>query len=459
MTSTSLLWFRRDLRLGDHPALAAAADHNHRVLGVFVADDVPLDASGSPRRAVLARTLAALAQAMDGRLLIAHGRPRSVLPRLARAVDADVVHVSADYGPYGRRRDEQVQRALQDAGVEWVATGSPYAVAPGRVRKSNGERYAVFTPYFRGWTDHGWRKPARSGSGVDWVDPGEVDGIAAHDPQEYAGTVPAGMSLPEVGEQAALDGWRTFRDEALDDYDGDRDRPDRPGTSHMSVHLKWGSIHPRTLLADLAGRRSTGAASYRRELAWREFYADSVFHLPESVWTSVDPVIDRMAWDSGQPAEERFEAWRAGRTGYPFIDAGMRQLLAEGWMHNRLRMATASFLIKDLHLPWQRGAEHFLEHLVDGDYASNNHGWQWVAGSGAQAAPFFRIFNPLTQGEKFDPSGDFVRRYIPELRDVPGRKVHRPWELDGGVPAGYPEPIVDHADERAEALRRWQQRG
>jgi deoxyribodipyrimidine photo-lyase len=458
MTKTSVLWFRRDLRLQDHPALAAAAADGHRVLGVFLADDVPLTASGPPRRAFLAAALAALNATMGGNLLVVHGRPASVIPRIARSVEAAAVHVTGDYGPYGRRRDAAVADALADAGIAWVATGSPYAISPGRVRKGDGGRFAVFTPFFRAWTHHGWRGPADSGSGVDWIPPADVHGVTAHDPAEYGRAVPSGMTLPDAGEQAASAAWAAFLADRVDAYDGDRDRPDRPGTSRMSVHLKWGCVHPRTLLADLAGRGSAGAASYRRELAWREFYADTVFHLPASVWTSVDPVIQGMAWDSGATADARFEAWRAGRTGYPYIDAGLRQLLAEGWMHNRLRMATASFLIKDLHLPWQRGAEHFLEHLVDGDYASNNHGWQWVAGSGPQAAPFFRIFNPLTQGEKFDPSGDFVRTYVPELRDIPGRKVHRPWELAGGVPAGYPEPIVDHAEERAEALRRWEAR-
>jgi deoxyribodipyrimidine photo-lyase len=453
-----VLWFRRDLRLADHPALAAAAADGRRVLGVFVADDPLLAASGAPRRAFLAAALAALNESMDGRLLVAHGRPAAVLPRIARSVGADVVHVTGDYGPYGRRRDERVRAALADAGVDWVATGSPYAISPGRVRKGDGTRFAVFTPYFRAWTHHGWRAPARSGAGVEWVRPSDVDGVTAHEPAEYARAVPPGTTMPDAGEAAASGAWSEFLADRVDGYDKDRDRPDRPGTSHMSVHLKWGCVHPRTLLADLAGRRSAGAASYRRELAWREFYADTVFHLPQSVWTSVDPVIQGMQWDSGATADARFEAWRTGRTGFPFVDAGMRQLLAEGWMHNRLRMTTASFLIKDLHLPWQRGAEHFLDHLVDGDYASNNHGWQWVAGSGPQAAPFFRIFNPLTQGEKFDPGGDYVRQYVPELRAVPGKKVHRPWELDGGVPEGYPKPIVDHAEERAEALRRWEER-
>jgi deoxyribodipyrimidine photo-lyase len=460
MTSPTVLWFRRDLRIADHPALLAAAAENADVLGVFVADDAVLQPSGAPRRAFLAGCLTELSESLGGRLLVTHGRPDSVIPRLAAAIGAAAVHASADYGPYGARRDQRVADALRTKDIEFVTTGSAYAVAPGRVRKPDGTRYAVFTPYFRGWTDHGWRAPAGGGAvpRVSWIDPVDVGGPARHDPAELGRAVPDSMRLPEPGERAARRTWRQFLDRAVDGYDDDRDRPDHAGTSRMSPYLKWGCIHPRTLLADLATRKSSGAAAYRRELAWREFYADVVHHLPKSLWTSVDPVIDAMQWDEGDEADEQFTAWQQGRTGYPYIDAGMRQLLAEGWMHNRVRMGVASFLIKDLHLPWQWGAKYFMEHLVDGDYASNNHGWQWVAGSGPQASPFFRIFNPLAQGEKFDPQGDYVRQYVSELRGIDGKAVHRPWELPDGVPAGYPEPIVEHSVERAETLQRWESR-
>ena len=459
MTSPTVLWFRRDLRLSDHPALLAAAAEKADVLGVFVADDAVLKPSGAPRRAFLAGCLAELNDSIGGRLMVVHGRPERVVPQVASAVGASAVHVSADFGPYGRRRDDSVADTLHDKDIEFVATGSPYAVAPGRVRKPDGGRYSVFTPYFREWTSHGWRKPAGDGRkpSVSWVDPADVDGLARHDPAELGRAVPSSTTLPDPGEAAANRVWREFLDDAVGDYDSDRDRPDHDGTSRLSPYLKWGCIHPRTLLADLSGRRSDGASSYRRELAWREFYADVVHHLPQSIWTSVDPVIDKLEWDSGKDAEANFDAWKEGRTGYPYIDAGMRQMLAEGWMHNRVRMGVASFLIKDLHLPWQWGARYFLDHLVDGDYASNNHGWQWVAGSGPQASPYFRIFNPITQGEKFDPKGDYVRKYVPELRGIDGKAVHRPWELDD-APDGYPEPIVDHSAERAESLRRWEKR-
>jgi deoxyribodipyrimidine photo-lyase len=458
--ATSLLWFRRDLRLGDHPALLAAAHDDGRsrdVLGVFVADDVLLKASGAPRRQFLAGCLDALSESINARLLIVHGRPEHVIPRLAGEVGADSVHVSADYGPYGRARDERVGKALQARSIELVATGSAYAVAPGRVRKPDGSPYAVFTPYFRGWSTHGWRRPAESGDRVNWLDPTSLDG-KPYAVQRLSPTIRNGPSLPEPGEAAARTLWADFLGRAVADYDDQRNRPDHAGTSHLSPYLKWGCIHPRTLLADLAPLRITGATSYRRELAFREFYADQLFHHPDLPQVSADPAIDQLPWDEGNEADQRLAAWKSGRTGYPYIDAGMRQLLAEGWIHNRVRMAVASFLIKDLHLAWQLGAKHFMNHLVDGDLASNTLGWQWVAGAGAQAAPYYRVFNPIGQGEKFDPHGDYVRKYVPELAGVPGKAVHRPWELSNGVPQGYVEPIVDHPTERAEALRRFEQR-
>jgi deoxyribodipyrimidine photo-lyase len=259
--------------------------------------------------------------------------------------------------------------------------------------------------------------------------------------------------LPAVGEEAALARWRTFRDDVLEGYDESRNRPDVAGTSALSAHLKYGEIHPRTLLADLAPLRTTAADSYRGELCWREFYADVLWHRPASARENLRPGFDRMTVD--EPGA-RFDAWREGRTGYPFVDAGMRQLLAEGWVHNRVRMVVASFLVKDLHIWWPLGARYFMARLRDGDLASNQHGWQWMAGSGTDPAPFFRIFNPVTQGERFDPNGDYVRRYVPELRHLAGRAAHEPWTSPEGYAHGYPPRIVDHAAERAEALRRYE---
>ena len=247
--------------------------------------------------------------------------------------------------------------------------------------------------------------------------------------------------------------WRAFRDSALTDYASGRNRPDREGSSRMSVHLKWGEVHPRTLLADLG--QSKSHETFRNELCWREFYAHVLWHQPQTAREYMKQELAGIAYDDPGP---QFDAWRQGRTGYPVVDAGMRALAAEGWLHNRLRMIVASFLVKDLHVEWTHGARHFMAHLVDGDLASNQHGWQWVAGTGTDAAPFFRVFNPVLQGLKFDPNGDYVRRWVEELRDVPGPDVHEPWKLRDGLPNGYPERIVDHATERAEALRRYGER-
>nr|WP_202628002.1 deoxyribodipyrimidine photo-lyase [Cellulomonas sp. APG4] len=443
------MWLRRDLRLHDHPALAAAAEHGP-VLPVFVLDPSLLGSAGRVRTAALGATLEATSAAYDGALVIRRGRPEAVLPELARAVGATAVHVSAETTPYGRARDARVEAALPD-GVPLVATGSPYAVTPGRVRKGDGTPYRVFTPFSRAWRDHGWRAPAPVPRALRWVRRVESEtlDLGAAD----------GVHLPPLGEDAARERWREFLDEGLGTYGDRRDRPDLDGTSRLSVHLKLGALHPRTLLADVHARspRAASARTFVDELAWREFYADVLWHEPRSAWADLrtdlpfayaDPADDDVA--------PLIEAWRTGRTGFPFVDAGMRQLLGEGWMHNRVRMVTASFLVKDLHVWWGHGARHFLDHLADGDLASNSHGWQWVAGTGTDAAPYFRVFNPVAQGERFDPDGAYVRRWVPELRHLAGKAAHQPWRAADGYAHGYPERVVDHGAERAEALRRYE---
>ncbi|QCR20592.1 cryptochrome/photolyase family protein [Agrococcus sp. SGAir0287] len=444
-----ILWFRRDLRLGDHPALGAAAAEGD-VLPVFILDRSLLRAAGDVRVAALVDALANLRRATDGALVVRTGDPARILPSLAREVDAEAVHVSAEPFPYGRRRDGRVQEALEAKDVSWVETGSPYAVTPGRVRNGSGERYKVFTPFSKAWLEHGWRAPAGDPEGLRWCRQADSDDLPS------APSLDA--DIPTISEEAALERWHAFLDDDLDDYDHGRDRPADDSTSRMSAQLKWGTIHPRTMLADLerrargrTGKRMTSLLRYRTELAWREFYADVLWHAPRSDWHDLTDALDGMQYD--EPGEA-FEAWKAGRTGYPMVDAGMRQLLAEGWMHNRVRMLTASFLVKDLHVWWPHGARHFLDHLVDGDMASNNHGWQWTAGTGTDAAPYFRVFNPVLQGQRFDPDGEYVRRWVPELRHIGGGAVHEPWKVDGAYDEGYPERILDHKEERAEALRR-----
>jgi deoxyribodipyrimidine photo-lyase len=440
--STSVLWLRRDLRLADHPALLAALDAGDEVLPLFVLDDALRRPSGRPRLAFLYRCLRELEERTDGRLRVLTGRPETVLPGVVRACGANSVHVSSDHGPYGRERDARVARALGD--VALIGTGSPYAVTPGSLLKNDGTPYRVYTPYARAWRARGVHSPARPPRTARWTDGGlATEGVPA-DPDL------GGLVLPPAGELAATGRWELFRERAAD-YAATRDLPAVDGTTGMSAYLKYGCIHPRTLLADLGPDDGRLAG----ELVWRDFYADVLWHRPESARTELTAPMARLEYDADEDAERRFTAWATGRTGFPLVDAGMRQLLAEAWMHNRVRMVVASFLCKDLHLHWRRGARHFMAHLRDGDLASNQHGWQWVAGTGTDASPYYRVFNPVKQSRDFDPAGEYIRRWVPELRGVEGPAVHEPWTLTGGPPPGYPAPIVDHAAERAEALRRY----
>jgi len=440
------MWFRRDLRIADNPALcdavtAAQSDGDGRVVPLFIVDPVLWASAGDVRRSYLTSSLRSLDESLSGNLLIRYGSPESVLPSVVSAASASSVHIAADYAPYGMRRDAAVRAALS---CELVSTGSPYAVAPGRVLKGDGTPFRVYTPFYKAWMVHGWRAPAPDHGDVTWWMPMECEGFPT-------APIPAGMTLPIAGEAAAWERWEVFRAAGLSSYDENRNRADLDGTSVLSHALRWGEIHPRSLLAEL--NDSSGAEVFRKEIAWREFYADVMFHNPSSVTESLDARYDAiLPWNDD---DELFEAWRLGRTGFPFVDAGMRQLLSTGWMHNRLRMVVASFLVKDLHITWQQGARYFMSMLVDGDIASNQHGWQWTAGCGTDASPYYRVFNPVLQGVKFDPDGDYVRRWVPELAHIPGKAVHEPWNLPDGYAHGYPEPIVDHSAERDEALRRF----
>ncbi|MCD4523975.1 deoxyribodipyrimidine photo-lyase [Nocardioides sp. cx-173] len=436
----AVMWFRRDLRTRDNPALAEACAEAE-VLPLFVLDPALWGPAGPSRRSHLTASLRALGAAVP--LAVVHGDPVRRVVEAAREVGAQRVHVAADFGPYGRARDAAVERALADVGVELVRTGSPYAVAPGRVTNGSGEPYRVFTPYSKAWAEHGWRAPVDAPAEPAWLRLRETTGLPDT-------RLPEGLDLPEAGEAAAHRRWADFLD-VVAGYGDERDRPAVDGTSRLSAHLKYGEIHPRTLLADLAALPGPGAASYRKELAWREFYADVLLARPRTARDYLRPEYARMRYDDPR---DQLEAWQEGRTGFPVVDAGMRQLRATGWMHNRMRMVTASFLVKDLHVEWQHGARHFMRWLVDGDLASNQHGWQWVAGSGTDASPFFRVFNPTSQGRRFDPEGAYVRRWVPELTDVADPHDPGPDDRDR---VGYAHPIVDHAQERREALARWEE--
>jgi deoxyribodipyrimidine photo-lyase len=425
--SRSIVWFRRDLRLADHPALDAALAEGE-VLPLFVVDPVFV-AHGDARRSLLHDCLVALRDATGGALVVRHGDPVHVVPALAGEIDATTVFVSKDFGPYGRRRDGAVGDALRLAGRSLRGVGSPYAVEPGRVLKDDGTPYAVFTPFSKRWRAQGWDAPIHAPRSPAWI-------AARTEPLPDRPSLP--FDLPSATEVAVLARWRRFRDDRLAAYRDDRNLPAVPGTSHLSPFIKYGVVHPRQLLAELDPGEGAHAV-FASELAWRDFYADVLFRRPQTAWENLDRRFDALPVDTDAAARDRFAAWCEGRTGFPIVDAGMRQLVQTGWMHNRVRMIVASFLVKDLHLPWQWGARFFMEHLLDGDLASNSHGWQWAAGCGTDAAPYFRVFNPTAQQERYDPDGAYVAHWITELAT--------PW---------YPRAIVDHAAERAEALARYE---
>jgi deoxyribodipyrimidine photo-lyase len=441
----TIFWFRRDLRLADNPALLAAAADAHAVVPLFVLDPVLWTPAGARRRAHLVASLQALDASLDGALLVRVGDPRRVVPEVAETIGAHRVHAAFDFGPYGCRRDAAVASALAEEGVTFDRLGSPYVVAPGRIRKGDGEPYQVFTPFHRAWLDHGWRSP------VDAPKELRLDRSLPSEALSDFGVDTAGVE--GAGERAARHRWQSYlASDARQHYDELRDRPDLDQTSHLSVALKYGELHPRTVLAALGTSPSDEAL--RRQLAWRDFYADVLYRRPDTATGYYREELTKQHYDDPTDGG-RLEAWQRGQTGYPFVDAGMRQLHATGWLPNRVRMVVASFLVKDLHLEWTLGARWFMQHLTDGDVANNSHGWQWVAGTGTDAAPYHRIFNPVSQGLRFDPDGDYVRRNVPELRHLSGASVHEPWRTPEGYAQGYPQRLVDHDVERREALARY----
>ena len=438
----SIIWFRRDLRLGDHPALLAAIAESDEIVPVFILDQKLIGALGSKGLAYLGQSLRALDDSLGNKLHVMAGDQVEVLKELSSRYGAQSVHISAEYEPNGVARDARVEAA----GITLIRTGSPYAVAPGRVRKSDGTPYRVYTPFYNAWCVHGWRGPVKAPTKISAPTPAVGDRNFPDWP------LPEGTVITPAGEKAALSRWKYFKKNGLDFYDEQRNLAAIDGTSKLSAHLTWGEIHPRTLLAELGD--SAAHIVFRKEIAWREFYADVLHHNPHTENDYYAPRFSAMRYD--EPGE-KFKAWTQGRTGYPFVDAAMRQINQEGWMHNRTRMVVASFLVKDLHLEWQHGANYFMEHLVDFDVASNSHGWQWTAGCGTDASPYYRVFNPIEQGRRFDEGGDYIRRYIPELAHLPASEIHEPWLAPEGYKYGYPERLVDHAAERLESLARLQE--
>ncbi|WP_371345823.1 deoxyribodipyrimidine photo-lyase [Ancylobacter sp. IITR112] len=469
----ALVWFRDDLRLDDNPALHAAQASGCPLLLVFIHDEEtsgqrPL---GGAARWWLGRSLKALEAAVmakGGELLLRRGPALNTLTRLAREVNAHTVYWNRRYGAAEIAVDTAVKSTLCQNGIAAESFGGNLLHEPWKVETQSGGPFRVFTPFYRRARMMTLRMPSRPGAHwrfghlpanerlEDWdLEPRSPD---------WAGGLRAAWTPGEEGAREALTG---FIDGAISGYAERRDRPDLPSTSRLSPHLRFGEISPHRVLAALRHAEADGSAATRdvekfvSEVYWREFSYHLLFHFPEIGTANFNNRFDAFAWED-TPALLR--AWQRGMTGYPIVDAGMRQLWQTGWMHNRVRMVAASFLIKHCLTDWRRGEAWFWDTLVDADPANNPASWQWVAGSGADAAPYFRIFNPVAQGEKFDPSGDYVRRYVPELAALPSETIHRPWEAtpevlrQAGVRLGdtYPRPIVNHALARDRALERFQ---
>lgn len=447
-----IFWFRRDLRLQDNIALNAAIagakeDGDSKVCGLFAIDSDSFAKLSGIRQWSIRASLESLNASMNGHLVIQQAKAGQLAKSLAGAAATSgikVVHATRAFDPDGIEEQNKVGLALQAAGIFLQLDDSYYAVAPGKVLKSDGSPYRVYTPFFNNWFAAGWSAPVALAAAFDWFR--AIPGQAMPEPSK-----PSPIEV-RAGEAFALRTFERFKKRALHNYDELRNRADLGGTSHLSHALSFGEIHPRTVLAQLGD--SAGENVYRKEIAWREFYADVLWNNPNTVNEYYVPRFKEMRYDSGAIADARLEAWKSGKTGFPMVDAGMRQLLQTGWMHNRVRMIVASFLIKDLHLEWQVGADWFEQNLSDFDPASNSHGWQWTAGCGTDASPYYRIFNPIMQGYKFDPDGNYVRKFVPELSHIEDKSVHEPWLLVDGLINGYPQPIVDHSIERNEALAR-----
>lgn len=438
---TAVVWFRRDLRLDDNPALAAAAARHDEVVCLYVLDDRLLDRAGPHRRRQLLADLDGLdaeLAAHGGRLLVRRGDPVRVVPAVARDVGA--VYWNDDVTPFAAARDAAVRAALEVPVDSWWGH---LVLPPGSVCTAKGAVSRVFTPFFRRWQATPWDP---------WPSPGEARLL-----DEVGEGVPAPDAAPPRagGPRAAAERLQTFL-ARVDGYDDQRDRIDLDGTSELSADLRFGTLSPRQVV-EAVGTATPGRAAFVRQLAWRDWYAHLLHEQPGLVDHAQRPEYDRIAWRDDAAG---FTAWCSGQTGYPVVDANMRQLRATGWMHNRARMIVASFLVKDLLVDWRRGERWFRHWLTDADVPQNAGNWQWVAGTGPDAAPYFRVFNPVTQSRSFDPDGVHIRTWVPELAGLAGDAVHAPWlagplELAAaGVVLGetYPHRVVEHAEARDRAV-------
>jgi deoxyribodipyrimidine photo-lyase len=467
----ALVWFRRDLRDYDHAALYHALQRHPRVYCAFCFDREILDRLGSRadrRVEFIWHTVEALHRSLAGRgggLIVLHGAARDEIPRLAAELDVAAVFANHDYEPQALERDAAVERALASAGVGFHAFKDQVVFEKGEVLTAAGRPYTVFTPYKANWLkklDAFYLKPYPVAKYAHHLAPSPqaerptLEALGFESTNLLAIPVPPGMA----GAQSLL---KDFLDR-LREYHERRDYPAVRGPSYLSVHLRFGTVSIRELAGLAHAEGGRGAETWLSELAWRDFYFAILHHFPHVVGHAFKRELEDVAFTND---ESLWQAWCEGRTGYPLVDAAMRQINQTGYMHNRLRMVAASFLVKDLHVDWRRGERYFADHLNDFDLAANNGGWQWAASTGCDAQPYFRIFNPVTQSERFDPQGKFIRRYVPELARVPDQHIHAPWamrpvdqEATGCVIGrDYPAPVVDHARAREVTLERYKRAG
>jgi deoxyribodipyrimidine photo-lyase len=442
---TALVLFNRDLRVHDNPALAAAA-RAERTVPLFVFDERLLRSRfAAPNRVAFMleslRDLDESLRKMGARLFAREGDPVREAVALARACGASQLHVSADWSAYARGREERLARACAEERIEFVAHPGVTVVPPGAVTPSGGDHFRVFTPYHRAWSQLPWRELAKAPRRLS-VPAKRKGGRLPELESLVRGNLSPGR-LPG-GESEGRKRMRAFLRDGLGRYEGHHDDLPADDTSRLSAYVRWGCVSPLELAQEAGQRRGGGA--FARQLCWRDFHHQVLAATPSLSRRDYRPRRDR--WSKSKRA---FEAWQQGRTGYPLVDAAMRQLAAEGFMHNRARMVVASFLCKDLHIDWRLGAWHFWDLLTDGEIANNAGNWQWVAGTGNDTRPN-RVLNPIRQAERFDPEGHYVRHYLPELESVRGKAIFRPWLMEGFERLDYPEPLVDH-DEAAAAFK------
>ncbi len=464
MSTPILVLFRRDLRLEDNPALAEAARQKRPVIPLYIwaPDEEAPWAPGAASRWWLHHSLTALSESLEragSRLILRSGSSEEELRKLLKSTKADTIYWNRLYDPALIRRDSRIKSALRADGYTVKSFNGALLNEPWEIQNKSGNPFQVFTPFWKAClakTDPAESLPAprKLGAPAKWP---ASDGLKTWkllptidwDTGFYEAWTPG-----ERGGRKALD---RFTDEAMASYHGDRDIPGVHGTSRLSPHLHFGEIGPRQVWHAVQEATASqrvkgmvkGAETYLREVGWREFAHHLLFHFPHTPEKPLRGEFSDFPWRTDTKG---LKAWQKGLTGYPLVDAGMRELWHTGWMHNRVRMVVASFLVKDLLIPWQEGAKWFWDTLVDADLANNTLGWQWTAGCGADAAPFFRIFNPVLQGEKFDPKGDYVRKWVPELKDVPDKLIHKPWASGVNLKGRYPAPVIDHAMARDRAL-------